>query len=76
MNIAKFNERHQKMLDYQRNVKPIAPMRDLEEVFGLSSTSAVDYVLKKMAGCGMVKRVPKGKYSQYVAVDIVEVKDE
>ena len=45
-------------------------MRDLEEVFGLSSTSAVNYVLKGLMTRGMVKALPKGKYRQYVAVEV------
>lgn len=76
MNIMKnstYEERHRQMLTYQQTVKPIPPLRDLEEVWGLASTSAVAYVLKKMMGRGMVKELPKGKYRQYVAV---EVKDE
>ena len=64
-----YNERCKKMLAYQENVKPVPTMRDLGELWGLSSTSAVDYALKKLAERGQVKMLQKGKYHQYVAVE-------
>lgn len=67
-------DRHQQMLAYQKE-KPVPPMRDLENIWELASTSAVSYVLKSMAKRGMVKTIQNGKYKKYYAVDITEVEN-
>jgi hypothetical protein len=62
-------ERHQKMLEYQEQIAPFTPtIRELQELWGLSSTSVTLTTLRYLVGMRHVITRRHGKLDRYYAV--------
>lgn len=67
--LQELQRKHQAMLDFQKEIAPFTPtVRDLMNVFGLASTSAVAYTLEQMREQKMVITRISGKSRKYYAV--------
>lgn len=68
-NIDKLKERHQKMLEFQSEIYPFTPtIRELQEIWNLSTSSAAFDVIKKLIEMDCIKSRTKGKHTQYYAI--------
>lgn len=67
----KLQDYHEKMLQYQEQIKPFPPtIRELMKVFGISSTSATTYDLQLMEELGMVVTRTLGNKRTFYAVEV------
>ena len=67
--MSKIEERHQKMLAFQQEIKPFVPtLRELATLWGDKSTSVVRYYLDKMVAAELAISRSRGKYHSYYAV--------
>ena len=79
INLVKYKDLHQKILDYQKEISPFTPtMRELQKVLDYSTNSCIEYFLKRMWQMNwMVRRnmATEGKRSKYIYY-AVKIPDE
>lgn len=62
-------ERYRRMLEFQEEIKPFTPtIRELMELWKLSSSSAVMYSLRRIGQMGLLLEREYGKTTRYYAV--------
>ena len=63
-----YNDRHQMMLEYQKNNRTPPTTRQLAKLWGISPGGAVEYTLSVLTEMGKVEICPCGeKYNKYIA---------
>lgn len=69
LGLEELQDRHQKLLDYQTEIYPFTPtIREIQEVWEMSSTASVRYTLDKLVDLEYVKTRVHGDKTQYYAV--------